>query len=528
MLQLSRWKIILVVLAAILGALYAMPNVLSQAQRDSLPGWLPHKTLNLGLDLQGGSYLLLEVDIAALAREQATNTVEDIRNALKSEAIAGSPSQQGGRIFVRINDPAQIAAAQRVVARLADMSSGAPDFTVVRDGPDLLRLQYADNAAAQRAARAVRQSIEIIRKRIDPEGTKEISLSAQGATRIVLQAPGESDPEALKRQIGQTAKLTFQMVDDTVSVEEAQAGRVPPSDILLPQPSRPDEPFVLVHRRVLVSGESLSQAWPGFDQQTNQPDINFRFNGDGARRFGDATARNIGKRFAIILDGKVISAPVIQSAITGGSGQITGNFTNESAAELANLLEGGALPAPLKIIAQSKVGAGLGEEAVQAGQMSLLIGAVAIVIFMLLAYGLFGGFAVVGLMLNVLLLVGIMTCFQFAMTLPGIAGIILTLAVAVDANVLIYERMRDEQRTGHSAMAAADHGFRRALVSILDANVTSAISAIIMYSLGSGPVKGFALTLLIGVITSMFTAILVTQLLIAWWFRATKPKTLPI
>ncbi|MBX7248209.1 MAG: protein translocase subunit SecD [Caulobacteraceae bacterium] len=527
MLQLSRWKIILVVLSAVFGVLWALPNVLTPAQRDALPSWLPHKTLNLGLDLQGGSYLLLEVDTAALMREQTTNTIEDIRNALKTEGIAGSPGQVRGQIIVRVNDPEQMASAQRVVGRLADVSSGTPNFTVVRQDANTLRLQYADNAAAQQASRAVQQSIEIIRKRVDSEGTKEISISRQGATRIVLQAPGDSDPEALKRQIGQTAKLTFQMVDETVPVEEAQAGRVPPSSILLPQPDRPDEPYVLVRRRVLVSGESLSQASPGFDQN-NRPSINFRFNGDGARRFGDATARNIGKRFAIILDGKVISAPVIQSAITGGSGQITGNFTVESATELSNLLNGGALPAPLKVIAQSKVGAGLGEEAVRAGQISLLIGAVAICIFMLIAYGLFGVFAIVGLLLNVLLLVATMTMFQFAMTLPGIAGIILTLAVAVDANVLIYERMRDEQRAGHRAIAAADHGFQRALVSIFDANVTSAISAIIMYSLGSGPVKGFALTLLIGVVTSVFTAIVVTQLLIGWWFRLAKPKSLPI
>lgn len=528
MLQLSRWKIGIVILSVVLGILFALPNLLSPAQRAALPSWMPSKTLNLGLDLQGGSYLLLEVDIAALSREQATNTVEDIRNALKAEQIAGQPGQQGGKIFVRISDPSQIASAQRVVSRLADVSSGTPDFTVAREGADRLVLVYADNAAVNRATRAVRQSIEIIRKRVDPDGTKEIQITRQGATRIVLQAPGESDPEALKRVIGQTAKLTFQMVDETVSPEDALAGRVPPSSILLPQPGRPDEPYVLVRRRVLVSGENLSAASPGFDQN-NQPSINFRFNGDGARRFGDATARNIGKRFAIILDGKVISAPVIQSAITGGSGQITGNFTVESATELANLLEGGALPAPLKVEQQRTVGAELGKDAIDKGKISTLVAFIAIVTFMLLAYGaLFGGISVLALCVNGLLIIATMSVTQATLTLPGIAGLILTLAVAVDANVIIYERMRDEIRAGRSVVVAMDAGFSRAMETILDANLTTLVAALIMFFAGAGPVRGFAWTLTIGVFTSVFTAVIITQVLLAVWYRTTRPKTLPI
>ena len=381
--------------------------------------------------------------------------------------------------------------------------------------------------AKAEAVRAVDQSMEIIRRRIDKLGTKEPLIQKQGQNRIAIQAPGESDPEKLKSYIGQTAKLTFQMVDETVAPTEIQSGRMTPfGSVLLPSDERA-EPFVLVKKRILVSGENLRAATPGTDEY-GKPALHLRFDGVGSRKFADVTIRNKGKRFAIILDNKVLSAPVIQSVIPNGEAQITGNFTPESAKEMADLLQGGALPAPLKVISQSKVGAGLGEEAVRAGGISLMIGAIAIVVFMLLAYGLFGVFATIGLVVNVLLLIGIMNLNQFAMTLPGIAGIILTLAVAVDANVLIYERMRDEQRLGHSPMSAADHGFRRALVSIVDANVTSAISAIIMFNFGSGPVKGFALTLLIGVLTSVFSAIVVTQLLIGWWFRVAKPKALPI
>ncbi len=528
MLQLSRWKVTLVILAILVGILFALPNVLPTSVRNSLPGFMPNKGLNLGLDLQGGSYLLLEVDIVALRREQLSNTVEDIRNTLRNEQIAGQPSQQNGQVYVRISDPADLASAQRVISALAEAPAGTPEFTVSRQPDGRLRLDYAPNAAEAAAAQAVQQSIEIIRKRVDPDGTKEIQIARQGTTRIVLQAPGDNDPEALKRVIGQTAKLTFQMVDETVAPQDALAGRVPPGSILLPQPDRPDEPYVLVRRRVLVSGENLSAASPGFDQN-NQPSINFRFNGDGARRFGDTTARNIGKRFAIVLDGKVISAPVIQSAITGGSGQITGNFTTESASELANLLEGGALPAPLNVEEQRTVGAELGSDAIAAGQISLIIAMVAVLVFMVLSYGfLFGGISVIALTVNGLLIVAAMSMFQATLTLPGIAGLILTLAVAVDANVLIYERMRDEIRAGRTPIMAMNGGFSRAMETILDANLTTLFAAIIMFWQGVGPVRGFAWTLAIGVFTSVFSAVLITQVLLALWFRIFRPKTLPI
>jgi preprotein translocase subunit SecD len=288
------------------------------------------------------------------------------------------------------------------------------------------------------------------------------------------------------------------------------------------------QPFYVVKRRALVTGEMLTDAQASFDQQTGQPIVTFRFNGQGSRRFGEATTANVGKRFAIILDNKVISAPNIINPITGGNGQITGNFTTESANDLAVLLRAGALPAPLTIQEQRTVSAELGADAIQAGTVSLAIGAVAIIVFIILAYGLFGVFAAVALVVNVLMIMGIMSMTQATLTFPGIAGLILTLAVAVDANVLIYERVRDEAHGGRSPAMALEHGYSRALVSILDANITSAISAIIMFQFGSGPIRGFAWTLLIGNVTSVFTAVIITQVLIGFWFRATKPKALPI
>jgi len=346
--------------------------------------------------------------------------------------------------------------------------------------------------------------------------------------RIVLQAPGDNDPEALRRVIGQTAKLTFQMVDETVSPEQAQASGPPPGSVVLPQPNRPSEPFVVVKRRVLVSGEDLSAAYLDYNQQ-NQPAVGFRFNSNGARRFGDATARNVGKRFAVVLDGKVISAPVINQAIPGGQGIIEGGFTVESATELANLLEGGALPAPLKVEEQRTVGAELGQDAIDQGTVSLIVALICVLVFMVLSYGFtFGGISVLALLLNGLMIIAAMTMIGASLSLPGIAGLILTLAVAVDANVLIYERMRDEARAGRPPIVAMDAGFSRAMETILDANLTTLLAAAIMFFFGAGPVRGFAWTLAIGVFTSVFTAVLVTQVLLALWFRTFRPKKLPI
>jgi protein-export membrane protein SecD len=528
MIQLSRWKIIVLVLSLVFGVLFAYPNLLTQAQRDALPGWLPKNTLNLGLDLQGGSYLLLEVDVPEMQRARIDNLIEDVRVLLNEGQVRINGLQrESNGVVITLADAGQMDVALRALRDSVRGVSptGQPERLVSRLGSDRVRFAYTDAAMTAMGPTAVDQSIEVVRRRIDSLGTREPSITRQGADRIVVQAPGESDPSELERVIGQTAQLTFQMVDHENSVQEALAGIVPPDALLmqdeLGQP-------LLIKRRVLVSGENLTRASVGSDQ-SGRPAIDFRFDGQGARRFGDATAQNVGRRFAIILDGRVISAPNIVSPITGGTGQITGNFTIATASELVNLLNGGALPAPLNVEERRVVTAELGADAVAAGALSTALGFLVIVAFMILSYGfLFGGVSVVGLVLNGLLIVAAMSLTQATLTLPGIAGLILTFAVAVDANVLIYERMRDEARQGRSVIASMDAGFNRAMGTIVDANLTTLVAAVIMFMFGAGPVRGFAWTLSIGVFTSVLTAVLVSQVLLGYWLKTAKPKKLPI
>ena len=528
MIQLSRWKIILVVASAIIGCFLAYPNLLTPAQREALPGWLPKHGLNLGLDLQGGSYLLLEVDVPEMREKRVTNLIEDVRVTLNGDGIATRGLQrEAGGVVVTLANPAQADAAFKALQQLGGQvgPGGQAERVASRLGDGRLRFAYTEAAMNGMGPAAVDQSITVVRRRIDSLGTREPSITRQGADRIVVQAPGESDPTKLEEVIGQTAQLTFQMVDTENSVNDALAGRVPPdSELLQDQQGTP----YLVKKRVLVSGENLTRAGVGSDQ-SGRPAIDFRFDGAGARRFGEATAANLGKPFAIILDGKVISAPTIQSAITSGSGQITGNFSIQEASTLVNLLNGGALPAPLKVEERRVVTAELGADAVSAGALSTALGFVVIVVFMILAYGfLFGGISVIGLILNGLLIVAAMSLTQATLTLPGIAGLILTFAVAVDANVLIYERMRDEARQGRSVIASMDAGFNRAMGTIVDANLTTLVAAGIMFLFGEGPVRGFAWTLTIGVFTSVFSAVLTAQVLLGYWLKVAKPKKLPI
>jgi preprotein translocase subunit SecD len=526
MLALTRWKIVLVIASVLFGLVFTLPNLVPSG---ALPGWAPHQRLNLGLDLQGGSFLLLEVDTAALRRERLTNLTEDVRTKLHGEQIEFTGlGVSGDTIGVRVSDPARVAAAYKLLNEGVGerLLAGGRDVTVQSRPDQHIEISFVRQAANAAAADAVTRSIEIIRKRIDALGTREPVITQQGANRIVVEAPGESDPEKLKAVIGKTAKLTFQMVDGEVSPDDVAAGRIPPDDEMLPSDDG-FAPAYVVKKRSVVTGEMLTSA-SGSHDESNAPAVGFSFNAQGSQRFAQVTTQNIGKPFAIVLDKRVISAPRINSAITGGSGIITGRFTEESAHDLALLLKTGALPAPLNPIQQNTVGAQLGADAVKAGTISIAIGAALIFAFIILSYGLFGVFAAMALVVNGLMIVGAMSMTQATLTLPGIAGLVLTLAVAVDANVLIYERMRDEVRAGRPAMSAADAGFARALTTIIDANVTTLVAAVIMFQFGSGPVKGFALTLFIGVITSVFTAVLITQVLIGWWFRAFRAKTLPI
>lgn len=526
MIHLSRWKVILLALSFVFGLFFAYPNVLTAEQKAALPGWLPKSGVNLGLDLQGGSYLLLEVDVPEMREKRLTNLGEDARTVLGEAGIEISGIQQDGSgVTVTLADPATMDRALEAMRPLTGGAGQVAERTVRRQGEDRIRYAFTQQAMDSMASTAVTQSIEVVRRRIDSLGTREPSITRQGADRIVIQAPGESDPAELERIIGTTAQLTFQMVDVENSLEEALAGFPPPDSEIIPDAT--GMPY-LVKKRILVSGENLTRAQVTTDQN-NQTAIGFNFDSAGARRFGEATAQNIGKPFAIILDGVVISAPNIRSAITGGSGIIEGSFTIQEAAELVNLLNGGALPAPLKVEERRTVSAALGADAVEAGALSTAIGFVIILVFMLLSYGfLFGGISIVGLLLNGLLIIAAMSMTGAALTLPGIAGLVLTFAVAVDANVLIYERMRDEARAGRSVIASLDAGFNKAMGTIIDANLTTLVAAAIMFVLGAGPVKGFAWTLSIGVFTSMLSAVLVAQVALAWWLKVAKPKKLPI
>jgi len=528
MVNIARWKVILVLLATVFAILFALPNMLTADQRAAMPGFLPKNTLNLGLDLQGGSYLLLEVDTGELQQSRVENLVEDARVTLQEAGVGvASIAPQADGAMITLSDASGQDAGVEALQNLVRLGTqGVADRAVQRIGDNRIRFTFTRQALDAMGPQAVDQAIEVVRRRVDSLGTREPSITRQGADRIVIQAPGESDPAELERIIGTTAQLTFQMVDVDNSVAEAQAGRIPPDAELLMNEDL-GQPM-LVKRRVLVSGENLTDADVGMDSNRRTA-IDFRFDGEGARRFGEVTSQNIGRPFAIILDGQIISSPTIISPILGGSGQITGNFTTAEASELVNLLRGGALPAPLNVEERRTVTAELGADAVAAGAISTAVGAVIIVVFMILAYGfLFGGISVIGLVLNGLLIVAAMSMTGATLTLPGIAGLILTFAVAVDANVLIYERMRDEARSGRSVIASMDAGFNKAMGTIIDANLTTLVAAMIMFVFGAGPVRGFAWTLTIGVFTSMFSAVMVAQVLLAYWLKTAKPKKLPI
>ena len=533
MMEFSRWKIWLVGIIAGLGVLFTLPNFLPEGLRSQIPGFLPSQILNLGLDLQGGSYLLLEVDTQALIKEKYNNLTEDVRTKLKEKAIAYSAlNRVGDHISVRISDAAQLDQAYGILNTLSvplPKNPGVHDINIAKGADQTITLTLSPETIVADSVDAVQTDMETVRKRVDSLGTKEPSILRQGTNRIDVEAPGQSDAEQLKRVRGQTAKLTFQMVDESASPADVAADLIPPGSEVLPYAeTKYGKATLLVRKRILVSGDDLTNAGVGQDQ-SQRPAIEFRFNGLGAKRFGDATAQNIGKRFAIILDGKVVSAPTINSAITGGSGIIEGSFTYQSASELAGILKSGALRAPLKIEEQRTVTAELGADSVQKGALATMIALVSVLIFVLLAYGfLFGGVSVIALLVNMVLLIGGMSMMQSTLTLPGIAGLILTLAMAVDANVLIYERMREEARAGRSVIQAMDIGFSRAFVTIFDANLTGLIAAVIMIALGAGPVRGFAVTLLMGIFTSVFSSVMVTQVLLSSWYRMARPKTLPI
>jgi preprotein translocase subunit SecD len=534
MLYFTRWKAAAIVLTALFICLFAVPNFLPTKMVDSWPKWAQRHVV-LGLDLQGGSHILLEVDTKAVRKEMLETLRDDVRRVLREARIGYTGLVvRGNSVEVRIREGVNADQAQSKLATLSQPLGGllgttgqrSLDFTNEAGG--LFRLTLSDPAIVERVRQAVAQSIEIIGRRINELGTVEPLIQREGTDRILVQVPGLQDPTRLKQLLGKTAKLDFRMVDVGASVEQAvQSHSIPPDDDLLYGASQPKTPY-LVEKRVLVSGGDLTDAQPGFDQRTSEPIVSFRFNTSGARKFAEVTQQNVGKPFAIVLDNEVISAPVIREPILGGSGQISGSFTVQSANDLAILLRAGALPAPLTIIEERTVGPGLGADSIAKGKISSYVGAAMVVIFMLATYGLFGLFANIAVAINVAMIFGVLSMLDATLTLPGIAGIVLTVGIAVDSNVLIYERIREEVRHGRTPINAIDAGFSRALATILDSNITTFIAAAVLFYIGTGPVRGFAVTLGIGIITTVFTAFTLTRLIVATWVRWRRPQRVPI
>lgn len=525
MLKFETWKVALIIGLCALGFAFAAPNLIDRQTAESLPDFLPSQQVNLGLDLQGGSHLLLEVEVDVVIDERLEALVDSIRTELRKERIryVGLGKTVSG-VAVTIKDPARTEQAYDLVRGLdTGFETNLSDSGVVT-------MVMTEQSLKDRRIAAVEQSIEIVRRRIDETGVREPTIVRQGDDRILVQVPGLDDPERLKRLLGKTAKLTFHLLDDKASMAEALAGRVPPGTRFLPSQNEVDvmgQPrMYLVKKRVMVGGDTLVDAQPSIDQRTNEPIVSFRFDPVGAKRFGDVTMKNVNKPFAIVLDGKVISAPVIREPILGGSGQISGGFGVAEANDLSLLLRAGALPAPLTILEERSVGPGLGADSIAAGKIAAVIGLIGVVVFMALYYGRFGLYADVALLLNMVIITAMLSMLQATLTLPGIAGIVLTIGMAVDANVLIFERIREEFKAGRGVMAAVDAGYKRAFVTIIDANVTTLIAATLLFAFGSGPVQGFAVTLGIGILSSMFTAIWVTRLIVATWLRRTRPSTL--
>jgi preprotein translocase subunit SecD len=526
MVNFPTWKKVLVALICFIGLAFAAPNFVPKVLTEQLPSWLPNQQVNLGLDLRGGSHLLLEVEVQAVIDEYLEALVGSARDELRSERIRyRSLSKTETSVGVTIPDAVD---REKAVELLRGVDAGA-EISV--EG-DRIIIEMTEAQKIERRVSAVQQSIEIIRRRIDETGVREPTIQRQGDDRIIVQLPGIDDPERVKDLLGQTAKMSFHLVDIQNSVEEALAGRVPPGSMLLPMIEGASGPgnlnAILVKKRVAVSGENLVDAQPSFDGRDNQPVVSFRFDTLGAKKFGKITTDNVRRPFAIVLDGQVLSAPVIQEPILGGAGQISGNFSVQNTQDLSLLLRAGALPAPLTILEERTVGPGLGADSIAAGEIACLVGLIAVIIFMAIAYGRFGIYADFALMANIFLILGMLSMLQATLTLPGIAGIVLTIGMAVDANVLIFERIREEVRLGRNPIAAVDAGYSRALTTIIDSNLTTLIAAILLFSFGSGPIKGFSVTLAIGIVTSMFTAIMLTRLFVVTWLRAKRPDTLPL
>ena len=553
MLQIQLWKRVVIWGLVAVGLIFAMPNAFYTrverhndavaaialggetpelaAARDAWPGWLPATLVSLGLDLRGGAHLLAEVQVEDVYADRMDGYWPEVRDVLRDErAVVGTIRRQpsdGSELRVKISQVEGMERALELVRELGRpvvslTGIGARDIEVRRIG-DILVVSLSEAEAQATDDRTIQQSLEIIRRRVDEVGTREPTIQRQGERRILIQVPGIGSAEELKELIGKTAKLTFHPVVGPPRSSEVPAG---PRQFVYPSLNEPGT-FYVLEQTPVVTGDDLVDAKPDFDQN-GRPAVNFRFNPTGARKFGDYTADNIGKPFAIVLDKEVISAPVIQSHIAGGSGIITGRFTVEETTDLAILLRAGALPAKMTFLEERTVGPELGQDSIDAGKVASMVAFSMVLVFMALSYGWFGIIANMALIMNVGMIFGLLSMIGATLTLPGIAGIVLTIGMAVDANVLIFERIREELKTARGPARAIELGYEKALSAILDANITTFITATILFVMGAGPVRGFAVTLGLGIMTSVFTAIFVTRLIIVMWFERRRPKTFEV
>jgi preprotein translocase subunit SecD len=531
MLDFPRWKVawiwgLLLVLCAL-----SVPSFVPERFTSNW-GAIPHPRINLGLDLAGGSYLLLEGDTADLANSD----LETMRDQVQAEMRRGSPAIEIGDISTRdgqlsflLRDPTQVDAARERLLQIAGGGAGMTgqriwDIQVVDTSRFIIRQTKAGAALALDTA--MKDATEVVRRRIDGLGNKEATIIRQGDSRIVVEVPGLQDPTALKALLGKTAKLEFKLVDVNVTAADIQANRAPAGDQILPFATGGAK--IAVHRAAIIKGDDLADAKQGYEPQTNAPMVEITFNSAGGRKFGRVTQANVGRPFAIIVDNQVISAPGIREPILGGNASISGSFTVDSANQLAIALRSGKLTIPLKVIEESTVSPELGNDSIHAGIAASIVAVVAVIAFMALTYGRFGLYADLAVIINVLVILAVMAMLNSTLTLPGIAGFVLTIGTAVDANVLINERIREERRRGRNVVQAVELGYKEASRTIFEANATHTISGVVMLIFGSGPVKGFAIVLLIGIVTSVFTAVTFTRMLTARWIRATRPQTINI
>lgn len=525
----TRWKVILNSAICLLGILFAIPNLLPPDQVKRLPDWLS-KTVNLGLELRGGSHLQFEADLKAVKKEVMQTLLEDIRTTLRKAQVGYTGltvnQAQSSVVFV-LRDPQQYNQAQRAISEIDK------DLKVSSAEGNQVTIHYPEDFWIKRARAVLNQSIEVIRRRIDESGTKEPNILRQGEDRIIVQLPGVDDPAEVKRLIGKTAKLSFRLIDPdagpiTVSPSGVPQGHVSFDTEILPESRASGEVhYHAVKKQIVVSGDTLIDSQATTDDR-GRPAVSQKFNSIGARKFADMSANNLKKQFAIVLDNTVISAPVFESVIPNGHGIITGSFTFKEASELALLLRAGALPAPLKIVEERTVGPSLGADSIRDGKLATGLAIILVAIFMILNYSLFGVFADIALIFNLIFVFATLSLLQATLTLPGIAGIALTVGMAVDSNVLIYERIKEEIRHGVRVALAIEAGYRRAIMTILDSNFTTLIGTAVLFEFGTGPIRGFAVTLALGIMTSMFTTLALNRMIILFWLRKRRPSTLPI